>query len=70
LEERRNAVGGYVYVVEPLGRDVVVDVSIDGVNLKILTPPTLKLETGQLVWLVFNKDKMHFFDKRSGQAII
>ncbi len=69
-EEKRESVSGYVYVVEPLGRDVVVDVSIDGVNLKVLAPPTVKLEPGQIVWLVFNEKRMHFFDRRTGEAII
>ena len=70
LSEQPNSVEGLVYVVEPLGRDVVVNVKIGGIVVKILASPDLNLEPGQKIWLVFDQRKLHFFDKKSGLSLL
>ncbi len=68
--EAENAVDAIVYVIEPLGRDLVVNVKVDDTLLKILSTPGLKLEPGQKVKLVFPEEKLHFFDKYTERAIV
>ncbi len=65
-----NAIDATVYVIEPLGRDLVINVKVDNTLLKILSTPGLKLEPGQKVKLVFPEEKIHFFDKYTEKAII
>ena len=70
LEKQPNSLEGIVYVVEPLGRDVVVNVKLGNVVVKILASPDLNLESGQKIWLVFDQKKLHFFDKKSGLSLL
>ena len=70
LSEQPNSVEGLVYVVEPLGRDVVVNVKIGSIVVKILASPDLNLEPGQKIWLIFDQRRLHFFDKKSGLSLL
>ena len=65
-----NAIKGIVYVVEPLGRDMVVNVKVGNIIIKVLTEPNPTLTPGKTVWLVISEDKMHFFDKSTEKAIV
>jgi len=70
FENKPNAIDATVYVIEPLGRDIVINVKIGEALVKILATPGLKLEPGQRVKLIFPEDKVHFFDKYTEKAII
>lgn len=70
LENKPNAIDATVYVVEPLGRDIVINVKIGEALVKILATPGLKLEPGQKIKLIFPEEKLHFFDKYAEKAII
>jgi len=70
LREVQNAIKGVVYVTEPLGRDMVVNVKIGDMIVKVLTEPDLRLTPGKDIWLVISEDKMHFFDKSTEKAIV
>ncbi len=70
FESKPNAIDATVYVIEPLGRDIVINVKIGEALLKILATPGLKLEPGQKIKLIFPEDKIHFFDKYTEKAIV
>jgi len=59
-----------VYVVEPMGPNMVVDLKIGDYLLKSVTPSLLHLSTGQRIWVGFSPDRIHLFDAKGETAII
>jgi len=59
-----------VYVVEPLGSEVIANLKVGEELIKAKTPPDLKLQIGQKVWITFSKDKMHIFDRKTEKLVI
>lgn len=71
-----NAFQAEVYSVEPLGAETIVEVTL-GVNetgshtiLKACTAPNFAAEIGQHLYVTFVADRMHFFDKITGNALL
>ncbi len=65
-----NTIEGTVYVLEPLGRDLIVNVKVNDYMIKALTKPGVNLNPGDKVWLKVDLDKIHIFDKKTGKAVI
>jgi ABC-type sugar transport system ATPase subunit len=63
-------VPGEVFVVEPLGRDDLIDVRIDDAHIHVLADPTLELRMGDTVKLNFNTHKVQFFDPETEQSLL
>ncbi len=63
-------VEGEVYVVEPLGRDVLVTLKVGPTMLKALAPPELPLKAGQQVKLDLAGGRLHLFDAETGQSLL
>jgi len=62
---------GEVYVVEPLGRDQIVHISMgDEIMLRALVGGEIKIEMKQKVRLSFNMNKIHIFDKKTEKAYL
>jgi len=61
---------GEVYVVEPLGRDDLVDVHIGDASIHVLADPTLKTRIGDPVRLSFNTEKIQFFDSETEHSLL
>ncbi len=57
-----------VYVTEPLGEEMIIDLTVQGVKLKLRTRADLNLRMGDKVWLDINKQKMHLFNKETEEA--
>lgn len=71
FNEEPNTIQGKVYVIEPLGKDIIVNVKIGGeIVVKILTTPAIKLAPGQEIWIELDMNRIHFFDKNIGNSII
>ncbi len=69
---RRDGLGGVeasIYVVEPLGRDSIINVKVDGTVLKILAPAEIRVEPGQTVRIRFKPSRIHLFDKKTGRRL-
>jgi len=60
----KGSLMGEVYVVEPLGAEVVITIKIGAQFLKVLTFEELSLSPGDKVGLNLNREKIHFFDER------
>jgi len=59
---------GKVYVTSPVGKDMVIEVEVQGEHLKTITSVDFKVDMGEDVWLQFNLDKIHIFNKENSQA--
>jgi multiple sugar transport system ATP-binding protein len=63
-------VEGEVYLVEPLGSDIIVDLKIDDHIFKVKTTPDFKSSIGDKVWISFEVNKIHVFDKKTEKNLI
>jgi ABC-type sugar transport system ATPase subunit len=61
---------GEVYIVEPLGRDDLVNVNVGAVNVNVLADPELDLKIGDPVRLRFNMHKVQFFDPTTEKSLL
>lgn len=65
-----DGIAGEIYVVEPLGRDDLIDVRIGDVHVHVLADPTLNLRLGDRVALRFNTQKIQLFDPKTEQSLL
>jgi inositol-phosphate transport system ATP-binding protein len=59
-----------VYVVEPLGRDMLVDLYVEATHVRVLAPPTFNAPIGASVALTLDRNKIHLFDPQTEQALL
>ena len=59
-----------VFVVEPLGRDNLVDVRIDNLHLFVLADPRQPLKIGDPARLQFDGDKVQLFDLETEYSLL
>ncbi len=65
-----EGIPGEVYVVEPLGRDDLLDVRIGETSLRVLADPALNIRIGDTVRLKFNTNKIQFFDPETEESLL
>jgi inositol-phosphate transport system ATP-binding protein len=65
-----EGVAGEIYVVEPLGRDDLIDVRIGGAGVHVLADPALGLEIGDTVRLNFDIYKVQLFDPTTEKSLL
>lgn len=65
-----GAIKGEVYVVEPLGRDDVLDVRIGAQSIFTLADPERRTRHGDIVNLRFNTAEAQFFDPETGRSLL
>ncbi len=71
LADDGEGVRGEVYVVEPLGRDDLVNVQLPGDTfVHFLADPALRLKPGMPVTLRFNTEKAQFFDPHTERSLL
>jgi inositol-phosphate transport system ATP-binding protein len=61
---------GEVYVVEPMGRDDLVDARIGEAGFHVLVDPSLGLRIGDPVRLKLNANKVQFFDPQTEKSLL
>ncbi|MCD6290246.1 MAG: ABC transporter ATP-binding protein [Anaerolineae bacterium] len=66
----RDGIAGEVYVVEPLGRDDLVDVRVGDVHFKTLVDPGLGLKIGDQVRFGIRPERVQFFDPRTEHSLL
>lgn len=59
-----------VYVVEPLGREILVSAQLGDSMIKVLTSPPFKADMGEKVRLSFKLDKIMLFDKKTEKSLL
>ena len=65
-----DGIPGEIYVVEPLGRDDLLDVRIGEASIHVLADPALGLKLGDTVRLHFNTHKVQFFDPQTEKSLL
>lgn len=65
-----EGVAGEIYVVEPLGRDDLIDVRIGSASVHVLADPALGLKIGDTVWMNSNTHKVQFFDPETEKSLL
>jgi multiple sugar transport system ATP-binding protein len=65
-----DSVKGEVYVVEPLGSDLILDIKVGEALIKVKASPTQKVSPGTVIWLTFDRNKLHVFDKKTGKTLV
>jgi inositol-phosphate transport system ATP-binding protein len=65
-----SGITGEIYVVEPMGRDDLIDVRIGKASVHVLADPTLGLRMGQNVALSFDTQKVQFFDPATEKSLL
>ncbi|MGE5582277.1 MAG: ABC transporter ATP-binding protein [Bacillota bacterium] len=68
-QPNEDAVSAEIYVLEPLGSEVIVDLKFMGNILKARADNSLKAKLGDKIWLSVNTEKLHLFDKTTEEAI-
>jgi multiple sugar transport system ATP-binding protein len=71
-EKRPESVEATIYVTEPIGGEIIVDVKIGKTDeiYKAIVGSDFNIPPGEKVYLEINKNKIHVFDKKTGKAII
>ncbi len=62
-------VTGEVYVVEPMGREQIVDVQVGERRLRVIAPPGFVGRIGDRVGLRVAPERLHLFDPTSGERL-
>lgn len=69
IEISDEGIEGEVYITEPTGKDLLIDVKLGGnLKIKVLSSSRYNLRMGDKVKLKINQDKLHIF-KKNGEAI-
>ncbi|TET29136.1 ABC transporter ATP-binding protein [Candidatus Aerophobetes bacterium] len=66
----KNSIGTEIYVFEPLGRYSIATARVNNILLKIKIRGHFEATEGEQVWLNFDTNKFHFFETKSGSAIV
>jgi len=59
-----------VEAVEPIGDETIYDVTVGEIRLRALTAIPLDIYAGEEAWLTVDKNKLHVFDRRTGEALL
>jgi multiple sugar transport system ATP-binding protein len=59
-----------VYVTEPLGEDMIVDIEISKNKLKLKTSVDNDIKAGDKIWLDVMKKKMHLFNRETEKSCL
>ena len=65
-----QGIPGEVYVVEPLGRDDLIDMQVGDAHIRILADPALQLKIGDHIKVNFNTEKVQFFDPKTEESLL
>ncbi|TKJ46037.1 sugar ABC transporter ATP-binding protein [Candidatus Aerophobetes bacterium Ae_b3b] len=70
LINEKEGIDTEIYVVEPLGREILVSAKLGDSMIKVLTSPPFKANMGDRVRLSFNLDKIMLFDKKTEKSLL
>jgi inositol-phosphate transport system ATP-binding protein len=61
---------GEVYMVEPMGRENLIDVRIDAHSIIVLADADTNPKPGELIKLTFNVDNVQFFESQTERSLL
>ena len=65
-----NTVTGEIFLVEPLGRDDMLDVVVSDAHFYVLASPEKRLRVGDRVSMRFDTNKSQFFDPQTERSLL
>jgi ABC-type sugar transport system ATPase subunit len=65
-----SSVNAVVDVAEPMGSEIFLYLKAGTVDLVVRVPSYVKAEAGKRMELVFNLERMHLFDIKTGDALL
>lgn len=68
-KKKPNSIKARVDVIESVGRNFFIYLDADGIPFTKIADPSEKLNVGDEVWLEFDTNRLHFFD-REGERIV
>jgi multiple sugar transport system ATP-binding protein len=68
-DPKESQVDAVVEVVEPLGNEILIDVTVGPNPMVARVPPTSRLRMHERVRLSLDPERLHFFDAKTEQAI-
>jgi len=69
-EERKDTIAkARLYVSEPLGDTLILNLKVGESLVKAVVNPEFKAEMGEELWIGFPVDKIYLFDKKTGGAL-
>jgi ABC-type sugar transport system ATPase subunit len=68
--DHKNGEEAEVYVIEPMGMQVLVTVKLGNLQIRILTAPPFTKKMSEKVKLHFNVNKIHLFDKNTEKSLL
>lgn len=66
----KDSIPAKVYVIEPVGSEQFIHVTVDDKILIVRASADLKVEIDEEIRLICNKEKMRIFDSKTGKALI
>ncbi len=71
FEPTPNSIPGELYVVEPLGSEVILDVKVGDSLVKVKTTSLEEtLGVGRRVWIRVPPDRMYLFDRKTEESVL
>lgn len=67
--KQANTIQAHVLVVEPLGSHKLLTMKVGSEGAKVSVPPDQMVNSGDVVWLHFDPEKIRWMDAASGDAI-
>jgi multiple sugar transport system ATP-binding protein len=64
-----GAIQGRVYVMEQLGREILLNAMVGDEMVRALVPADSEFEAEQQVWLSFDDDSLHIFDADTEETL-
>ena len=61
---------GNVFSIEPLGSEKIITIKTNGIIIKAITSKSFMAKLDQDIWFKFDPQKLHIFDKRTGEAYL
>ncbi len=59
-----------VDVTEPIGDQLILDLTVGDYLVKAVVSPGFKAEAGDELWITFSTDKIHIFNKKTGKTLV
>jgi multiple sugar transport system ATP-binding protein len=69
-EKKKGLIKAVLDVVEPLGDTMILDLKIGDYLVKAVVSPDFKAEVGEELWLEILPNKVHIFDKKTGNTLV
>jgi multiple sugar transport system ATP-binding protein len=67
--EKASDLTGRVEVLEPIGDKAILDISVGKTLFRVVVPKTSDIHIGETVSLYAESDKIHIFDKKTGERL-